>query len=282
MNGKHFLSAVLAAAVIFSSVGTVAAETAAEKWECDFKYSAPLSSEKSVSYEEYCSGLTKFKAGENKNRVSAKYLRGGSSSEINGEKAFFADDGQSLEFSADISESGWYEIELTYFSGLSDGFNTERGISIDGKLPYSEADSVTLFGVWKDENGKTDDRRFKTDSQGNELLGDSKESEEAVTVRLRDSGGYINTPLRFYLEKGSHTVGLTPVSGSAAVRELALAGAEDIPNYEEYKNKNSAAPVKDFLQTAEAENYSAKSNSDVRKRPYIRGDIPPRPIRNKA
>ena len=44
MNGKHFLSAVLAAAVIFSSVGTVAAETAAEKWECDFKYSAPLSS----------------------------------------------------------------------------------------------------------------------------------------------------------------------------------------------------------------------------------------------
>ncbi len=263
MNGKHLLSAVLAAAVIFSSVGTVAAETAAEKRECDFKYSAPLSSEKSVSYDEYCSGLTKFKAGENKNRVSAKYLRGGSSSEINGEKAFFADDGQSLEFSADISESGWYEIELTYFSGLSDGFNTERGISIDGKLPYSEADSVTLFGVWKDENGKTDGRRFKTDSQGNELLGDSKESEEAVTVRLRDSGGYINTPLRFYLEKGSHTVGLTPVSGSAAVRELVLAGAEDIPNYEEYKNKNSAAPVKDFLQTAEAENYSAKSNSDI-------------------
>lgn len=95
------------------------------------------------------------------------------------------------------------------------------------------------------------------------MLGDSKESEEAVTVRLRDSGGYINTPLRFYLEKGSHTVGLTPVSGSAAVRELVLAGAEDIPNYEEYKNKNSAAHVKDFLQTAEAENYSAKSNSDI-------------------
>ena len=61
MNGKHFLSAVLAAAVIFSAVGTVAAETAAEKRECDFKYSAPLSSEKSVSYDEYCSKREKTK-----------------------------------------------------------------------------------------------------------------------------------------------------------------------------------------------------------------------------
>lgn len=118
MNGKHFLSAVLAAAVIFSSVGTVAAETAAEKWECDFKYSAPLSSEKSVSYEEYCSGLTKFKAGENKNRVSAKYLRGGSSSEINGEKAFFADDGKALSFRPIFPKAAGMKLSLHIFRGF--------------------------------------------------------------------------------------------------------------------------------------------------------------------
>ncbi|PLT46475.1 N-Acetyl-D-glucosamine ABC transport system, sugar-binding protein [Paenibacillus pasadenensis] len=89
--------------------------------------------------------------------------------------------GQWAEWKVDIPESGLYEIGARYGQWYLNGFPVQRILTIDGKLPFKEAVSLTF-----PYSAKWQIARFGAGSG--------------------DGEGERDEPYRFYLEKGSHTI----------------------------------------------------------------------------
>ncbi|MBR2489804.1 MAG: extracellular solute-binding protein [Clostridia bacterium] len=88
--------------------------------------------------------------------------------------------GQKAVWEFDVKEDGWYSLVIRYRQDYTDGRATIRQLEIDGKTPFKECEAVA----------------FPYKTQWTDL-----------TVSTED------TTYRFYLEKGKHTVSLTPAIG---------------------------------------------------------------------
>lgn len=88
--------------------------------------------------------------------------------------------GQEAVWEIDIKESGWYSLSIRYRQDYTDGRATVRGLKIDGETPFKECEQIEFPYVtkWKSIKFGSDD-----------------------------------TVYAFYLEKGRHTISLTPALG---------------------------------------------------------------------
>lgn len=88
--------------------------------------------------------------------------------------------GQEAIWEIDVKQSGWYAISIRYRQDYTDGRATVRELKIDGETPFKECEQIEFPYVTKWDNIEFGD----------------------------DSEKYA-----FYLEKGTHTISLTPVLG---------------------------------------------------------------------
>ncbi len=163
----------------------------------------------------------------------------------------------------------------------------ERKVRIDGAIPYKEARSVEFQRTWqdkyfiiedgkyvKDENNENayilstspdyynkvnlDDRFFLVDTKGNEKKPEKEMYSEWQTTMLYDSTGYESEPLKFYLEKGKHTISFDAIREPLAIKSISLKSYTPPISYEEYIKKHEAAGAKDVpagtLITLQGEN----------------------------
>jgi len=88
--------------------------------------------------------------------------------------------GQEAIWEIDVEETGWYSLNIRFRQDYTDGRATMRGLKIDGEIPFEECGAISFpyKTQWTDLTVGTEDKAYA-----------------------------------FYLEKGKHTVSLTPAIG---------------------------------------------------------------------
>lgn len=167
----------------------------------------------------------------------------------------------------------------------------ERKIFIDGSVPFKEARSVEFQRTWidgyRDLDGnvvysnteeyytsvyyKTDEstgkkRYFLKDSNGNEKKPEKHLYAEWCTTAVYDSTGYASEPLKFYLEKGEHTIAFDAIREPAVFSSIVLRSFDVPISYDQYIKEHDAAGATDvpsgtYVTVQGEDSYKTSSNT---------------------
>jgi len=167
-----------------------------------------------------------------------------------------------LEWTVDVPKDGLYTLAFEYMPLKGSFANVVRGVQIDGRYPYREAERVTLARWWKD--GK---HPYDRNALGNEIRPVQEELGGWRTATAADYAAS-SEPLLWPLGKGRHTIRLTGGREPVALASLTLAPPEKIPAYAEYAADAGAGDAgaseassagSDWFAVIETEQYAGKS-----------------------
>lgn len=159
---------------------------------------------------------------------------------IDGVRALSISETGKVTWPVNISNEGRYAIKIDYYPVLGKATSIERTLYIDGKVPFSEARSLSMTKIWTDvyegEFGV-----FKTDVNGNDVRPGKVESPEWRTYTMMDSIGFYIDPFEFYFSEGDHTLTLEAVREPIAISNISIVPITHLPTYEEYIATATAA-----------------------------------------
>ncbi len=185
-----------------------------------------------------------------------------------GAYSLYTSDSGKVTWKFDVPETGMYSIQLVCYPGnakLGEGekeksTDVERILYVNGKVPFSEARSVTISKKWapkyESEGG------FRKDLSGNDLRPDNLNAIDWTTYTVKDSTGYYTDPLMFYFVKGENSVSLEATREPMSVKEIILTPAEEIPTYEAYKAQHTYKQGSDTVKI-EAEFPTYQSDESI-------------------
>ena len=194
--------------------------------------------------------------------------------DVNGdkEKSLYTSASGKVTWKVDVPKAGLYTVELLCYPGdamLKDGgkeksTDVERILYVNGKVPFSEARSVTLTKCWApvytaQEDGSV---RFLKDVAGNDIRPDNASAIDWVEYTVRDSSGYYKEALQFYFEAGENTITLEAVREPMSIKTISLVPIEDMVTYEEYKAKHAYKAGQDTIRL-EAEQPNRQSDESI-------------------
>ena len=168
-----------------------------------------------------------------------------------GEKGF-------IEYEVDIKEEGFYDISLLYYPIEGNSASIQRGIFIDGELPYNQLNLVEFSRIWVDEVSQ-----WETDNRGNDIKPKQIEAPEWLTSYLYDSEGYETDRLSVYLTRGNHTITIYSRREPMVLNSIILNNIEGNGDYKSTKERydeQGIVDTKDQLITIHAEHASRKSS----------------------
>ena len=179
--------------------------------------------------------------------------------EYDGIKAVSVVESGTLTIPVVVKESGFYNMALNYYPVSSGTSSIKLEVTIDGELPFYEAQSFTLKRVWQDSAEK------EYDSQGNQIRLSSKETPVWMKQTLTDSSGFTQEPLCFYFEEGEHTIRLSVYQNDLVLSQLQLIPPQELPSYETVSSSYESQGYVDAAETrrVEAEESSAKSDRSI-------------------
>ncbi|MHB1484704.1 MAG: extracellular solute-binding protein [Saccharofermentanales bacterium] len=164
----------------------------------------------------------------------------------------------------DMEKAGFYNIQLDYYPVTGKSSAIARTIQINNQLPFAEARSITFFRTWtdvRDSKGVA----IHQDSKGNDVRPSQTEQPIWMTAQFRDTAGYINEPLKFYLNKGINKIKLISIREPMLIRKIKVYNAEPLPSYSEVKAGYKAKGYKSVgneveLIKMQAENSTYKAD----------------------
>ncbi|MCQ2525258.1 MAG: extracellular solute-binding protein [Lachnospiraceae bacterium] len=174
--------------------------------------------------------------------------------------AIFTDADSEITWTVNIPEAGMYNLEVEYLLPESKGVAAERGVYINGELPFEDALSVTFSRIWKDATAP------KIDNQGNEIRPSQIEEYDWQKSCFRDDRGYISTPYQFYFEKGNNTITVAGSNEPMIIKAFTVKAVEELPAYEQYiqnqpvANGNGTAASYEQKIEGEASTYRSESS----------------------
>lgn len=166
-----------------------------------------------------------------------------------------------IEWTFDVPESGFYELELTYYPVEGSRTAIERSVSLDGAFPFNEAQRLTMPRHWGDKGTVT------VNNQGDDVRPKQAEVPRWETVRLTDGEGKYAEPLRFYAERGKRAIRMDRIREPVALAAVALVSPEPVPSYAELKKRyeaNGLAPAKTEPVKVQAERTAYKTDPSLR------------------
>ncbi|MFC5468918.1 extracellular solute-binding protein [Cohnella suwonensis] len=144
-------------------------------------------------------------------------------------------DSGSVTWKFDVKTEGLYQIKLRYFTAEGKSAAIERGVAIDGKLPFDEAASITFDRAWRNE---TED--FKEDNRGNNIRPRQVEVATWLEEPFKDSQGLYADPFQFYFAAGEHSLTLTGLREPLVIDYIELYPKPELPTYAEVKQQYEA------------------------------------------
>ncbi|WP_256865494.1 extracellular solute-binding protein [Paenibacillus sp. 32352] len=165
-----------------------------------------------------------------------------------------------IEYQFQVPAAGLYEIHASYhpLPGNGVGNPIVWDVALDGRRPFREASSITLYREW------TDARPILKNEDGDEVR---PRSYELATWRVKpfiDSEGAYAEPIKWYFTAGSHTLrinGLEPV----ALEELRLVPPQKIYTYREVSASYPLTPpVQARVLTLQAEDLAYKNDTSIK------------------
>lgn len=163
-----------------------------------------------------------------------------------------------IEYEVDIEEEGFYDISLLYYPIEGKSASIQRGIFIDGELPYSQLNLVEFSRIWV--NGVEE---WDKDNRGNDLKPRQIEAPDWITGYLYDSEGYETRRLSVYFTEGIHTVTLYSRREPMLLRKIIVNNPKESGNYDMVKTEQDTTGVTDTtgqLVTINAEEADRKSS----------------------
>lgn len=179
-----------------------------------------------------------------------------------------------LEWHIDVPQDGLYELAVEYAPLKGSFASIVRGLQIDGKYPFKEAEHLVLDRAWKDSKTPYDKNQL-----GNEIRPVQEELGGWRTVALADYG-VSSEPLLWPLTKGPHTIRMVGGREPVALNTLTFTAPERIPAYADYAKAQQSAQAEDkakaWFGLFEAERYAQKSAIGVQTQsvaePYMSPD----------
>ena len=139
--------------------------------------------------------------------------------------------------------------------------DVERILYINGKVPFSEARSITITKRWAAEYD-VETGRFALDIGKNELRPQNHAAIQWVDYTVKDSAGYVSGALQFYFKEGENTIELEATREPMSVKSFTLNPYEVLPTYDEYlaahaDASDASANVKPVMIEAEMPKYQS-------------------------
>lgn len=237
---KRFLCVVFSILIIFSAaVPCLAAEEA--KSDADILPSeAAVSGWVGVNTEQPAWQL-------NFNALSVK-----GEAVVNGSSSVKLEAKSGITFSAYIPEAGNYSFYLNYYSEDSLFTDCLLNLELDGSQSVA-----SLPILWRDEASE-----YSKDKNGNEVVPDQAIVDKPYYNPLCDYAAINKGTACFELQKGTHTVTLSPQSQSIIICGIYLIKNETLPTYKEYISAVGGNKSEEQV-IIEAEHYSLKSDSYI-------------------
>lgn len=182
-----------------------------------------------------------------------------------GKTALYTSDTGSVTWNIDVPQTGKYRLSIEYYPVEGKSTSIERTLSIDGKVPFDEARSLSLTKVWEDTY-ENEWGVFRQDVNGNDIRPTKVEAPEWRTYEACDSTGYVIDPFEFSLTSGAHTITLEAVREPMAIASISFIPVESLPTYEEYladAKANGATEVSGVNVKINAENPTATSEQVI-------------------
>lgn len=170
----------------------------------------------------------------------------------------FTDEKGLIEYEVDITEEGFYDLSFLYYPVEGKSASIQRGIFIDGELPYTQLNMVELSRIWVNAVAEWD-----RDNRGNDMKPKQIEAPDWISSYLYDSEGYETEQLSVYLTKGLHTITIYSRREPLLLRKIILNNTKETEDYNTVLQKLNAAGAKDTvgqLVTIHAENADRKSS----------------------
>lgn len=150
-----------------------------------------------------------------------------------------------VEYEVTVPEDAKYGIDVLYYQLPNKEKDIEVTVSVDGKIPYTEAQQIVLPRIWDDKidnNNVLEGNYFETtDPNGNS--DDVRPSQQEKPIwswrELINVRGLYNNPYQFYLTKGTHTLRFYLEREAVAISEIKLGNKTETISYDEYINQFS-------------------------------------------
>ena len=108
------------------------------------------------TYKEYLADYSSAKAVASRVAVNVLDFVDAESNGVHVEKNYkgkdvvFTEEDSSVTWTVDVPEAGFYNIKMEYIGVPSRNVNMERILYINGEMPFSGADSLIFYRLWKD------------------------------------------------------------------------------------------------------------------------------------
>lgn len=166
----------------------------------------------------------------------------------------------SITYEVMVEQAGFYNLRLVYYP--VEGKNNEigRSVSVNGEIPYDEAQYFEFTRIWRNAD------EIVRDARDNDVRPKQEEAPSWISVYCKDSEGFYQDAMYFYLEKGVNTITFDSTQEPMIIGQLVLEQEKRPVSYAEYQNANARAgytqvssePIK-----IQAEDASYKSNSTL-------------------
>ena len=182
------------------------------------------------------------------------------------QEAIITGDGESTAvWTVDVPVTGLYELEITYFAQDGNEAKVQRRLTIDGIVPYEEANNICLYRRFVERASEIG----RKNSIDDEVWARQDEIHLWQTVRAADGQGVYVDPLKFCLTAGRHEISLHYVDQPVTLGTLALVAPAAHPTYAEaaagYAAQGLKAADKDVQIKFQAENSAWRSENVIRR-----------------
>ena len=158
--------------------------------------------------------------------------------ELKGEAGASVKTGESseIEWKVNFEKTGWYAINVLYYTEKGNNSDIERTLHIDGESPFVEANALIFPRTWKDTLDKDTGKNYKLDDYGNQLRTNAEEVYGWYEIDCRDSSGNCGPYLYFYFTAGTHSIKFIGQREAMVINRLKFYVPETLPSYKDYLN----------------------------------------------
>ena len=187
-----------------------------------------------------------------------------------------------VTWTVEVPADGLYELEITYFNEGGNEAKIQRRLTIDGVVPFEEANNLSLYRRYQEKA----DTIGRLNSINDEVWPRQEEIRLWQTVRVADGQGIWVDPLRFHLTAGTHEISLSYVDQPVILGEVVFVTPKTHPAYADVKADYEAKgykPVSEDVQVKlQAENSLWRSENVIRRESDADPRTEPRSGANRA
>ncbi|MCL2048047.1 MAG: extracellular solute-binding protein [Defluviitaleaceae bacterium] len=163
-----------------------------------------------------------------------------------------------VEYTVHVPADALYTFSIEYFPVEARGIDIARELKINGEVPFTGAELITLRRVWG--SGAA----VRQDSRGNQIRPPQVELPRWERTYFYDRLGYFADPYRFFLTAGENTIRFTGVNEPLVMRSLVLVPAYSLPTFAEFMDETTlSVNTSDFIHIEQGENSTVRSSPSL-------------------